>query len=262
MFLSGFPPSPILVYIGTVPLHWYGFLLACAVALGYGVTYYLSKKERIHIDTLFFLCFIVGLVSARLLFVCYHIDYFMAYPFEIPLIWHGGIVWHGALIGGFGAVYLYCRRYKHSLFGITDILVPGLALGQALGRWGNYFNQENYGLPTNLPWAIPIDLAHRLPGYESFTSFHPTFLYESIGSLILFVFLMYLVRKQAAVQSGLITAVYLLGYSLMRLFIEFLRVDSVPVLFGMRMPQVISIFLICIGSFLLLKTQRRDTRQV
>jgi phosphatidylglycerol:prolipoprotein diacylglycerol transferase len=131
------------------------------------------------------------------------------------------------VLGGVIALYLFCRRRKLNFGMWADIAAPALALGQAIGRWGNYVNQEVYGAPTNLPWAIRIDPENRLPGYESIETYHPLFLYESLWSTMTVILLLWLARKYGdRLLDGDIFLIYLILYPLGRFLLEFLRLDS------------------------------------
>lgn len=250
MFLHTWIPQATFG-VGSVTLALYGLMFALALIGAYGATLVLAKRFdrhlgthfEDHVDGIFWWAFIPALVCARLLFVAYHPDYFIAAPSEVIAIWHGGIVWHGALVGGIIGSALYCAWKKISWFAFADMVAPALALGQAIGRWGNYFNQENYGLPTALGWGIPIDIEHRIGGYEQFAYFHPTFLYESKWDMLLFFILLYLLyrwvflKKATWYQGGMIFSLYLVLYSTGRFLIEFLRIDTVPLFWGLRLPQ-------------------------
>jgi phosphatidylglycerol:prolipoprotein diacylglycerol transferase len=132
----------------------------------------------------------------------------------------------GAVMGGVLALYLYCRRKGLNFLLWVDIATPGLALAQAIGRWGNFVNQEIYGAPTNLPWAIFIDPQHRLPGYQDQEYYHPLFLYESLWSLASVVFLLWLARRFGdRMKPGDLFLVYLITYPLGRFMLDFLRLD-------------------------------------
>ncbi|MEK7649077.1 MAG: prolipoprotein diacylglyceryl transferase [Patescibacteria group bacterium] len=260
MLLHDWVP-PATIEIAGITVSLYGLTMALGLVSAYVLMLYLARRSdraqgtdfENHVDGLFWWSFVCGLIAARLLFVLYHPDFFISAPQEIIAIWHGGIVWHGALVGGIAGSVAYCRLKKISWFGIADLGVPAIALGQAIGRWGNYFNQENYGLPTTLPWGIPIDAMHRIAGYEGFAYFHPTFLYESKFDLMLFAVLFIilirwvLVKKAAWYRSGMLFAAYLALYSLGRFLIEFLRIDTVPEFWGLRLPQWWSIDLIIIS---------------
>lgn len=250
MFLHEWIPLAS-VQIAGVTLSFYGLMVGLALVSAYGVALLLMRaSDRTHgtrfedtIDGLFWWIFVPALIGARVLFIMYHSHYFVSMPQEALMIWHGGIVWHGALIGGITGSAAYCRWKKISWFDMADILTPAIALGHAIGRWGNYFNQENYGPPVDLPWSIPIDLAHRLAGYEQYAYFHPAFLYESMFDTALFVVLLYMLfrwvmRKRSTwYRSGMIFMLYLIFYSAGRFAIEFLRIDIVPVMWGLRLPQ-------------------------
>jgi phosphatidylglycerol:prolipoprotein diacylglycerol transferase len=127
---------------------------------------------------------------------------------------------------------------------LLDLLASALVIAQAIGRWGNYFNSELYGRPSDLPWAIPIAWQNRMAGFENFTHFHPTFLYESLWCLFIFIFLFWRIKK---IKPGLIFLLYLFLYSLGRFLIEFLRIDYQPVWFGLRLGHWTSLILIILS---------------
>lgn len=248
-------------------MNWYGFFFAVGFLAAYSIALFFLRKRRdvigIDISSATLPLVVGGMVGARAMFVLYHLPYFMQYPAEIPAIWHGGWVWHGALIGGGLSLLMYARKKRISFLRLADMIVPGLALAQSIGRWGNYVNQEAYGLPTGLPWGIYIEPTNRLAGYEQFTYFHPTFLYESLWDLALFILLFILTfrwyRSDAIhVPSGIIFTVYLVGYSLGRFVIELLRIDIVPAFAGLRAPQWISLILIVAGMYLLTHQKFKD----
>jgi phosphatidylglycerol:prolipoprotein diacylglycerol transferase len=156
--------------------------------------------------------------------------FYLTHPLDALNIKKGGLGIPGAVIGGGLALYLFCRRRKLNFLTWADIAVPGVALGQAIGRWGNFVNQELYGRPTNLPWAIPIDPAHRLPGFENFETFHPLFLYECLWNLGLMGLLLWLGRRyESRLKAGDLFLIYLIGYPLGRFFLEFLRLDTAQI---------------------------------
>ena len=167
-----------------------------------------------------------------------------AHPMEIPAVWHGGLAIHGAILTAIIAGYFYVRHYKLDFWQMADIVAPSLIIGQAIGRWGNYFNQEAYGGLTDLPWAMYIDGAYR----------HPTFLYESIWNLSVFLILIFLRRKDF-IKRGDIFLLYLAMYSLGRVFIEGLRTDSL-MLGPLKVAQVISILFIIIAAAIAIYRRR------
>lgn len=146
---------------------------------------------------------------------------------DILTTWKGGLGIPGAVIGGVLALYWYCRRKKVNFLVWVDVAAPALALGQAIGRWGNFINQEVYGAPTDLPWAIKIDPANRLPGYFQYETYHPLFLYESLWNLANMAFLLWLGRRFVNwLKEGDLFLVYLISYPFGRFLLEFLRLDS------------------------------------
>ena len=176
---------------------------------------------------------------------------------DILAIWKGGLGIPGAVIGGALALYLFCRRRKMSFLLWADIAAPGVALAQAIGRWGNFFNQELYGKPSTLPWAIKIDPAYRVPGYEQYLTFHPLFLYESLWNLLNMGLLLWLGRKWAGkLKDGDLFLAYLIGYPLGRFFLEFIRLDS-PRAGTININQTFMLIVIVITSALLIWRHRK-----
>ncbi len=265
MLLHAITPPEIFFSFHGIAVHGYGVMVSAGLIAFLVVSTLFIRRyaaveknlekefDRVLVPMLFW-----GILGARALFVVYHLEYFLRQPLEMFALWHGGWVWHGALVA-WVAVFFFSFRKKPPLgWLLADLLVPGIALGQAIGRWGNYFNQEAYGLPTTLFWGIPIDLAHRIVGFEAFQYFHPTFLYESLadGALcILFAFLLFRRLKGQAGSFGTIALWYIFLYSIVRFGIEFLRIDLVPVVWGLRMPQWVSIAF-ALGALILLARRR------
>lgn len=254
MFLHTFRPNPILAHIGSLTLHWYGLFLALGALAGFFVFIKLGKRYGFRgadLENLFFITIIAGLIGARIYHVLNEWSYYTAHPNEILSIWNGGLAIHGALIAGVIVFILFARAKKLSFWLLTDIAVPALAIGQAIGRWGNYFNQELYGKPTSLPWGIPIEPLNRPLQYLNSAYFHPTFLYESLGSLLVFGLLLYMHKRltatytkkagEAVTRAGMITFVYLITESFVRIGSELLRIDRVPTIGGVRLPLLVSI---------------------
>jgi phosphatidylglycerol:prolipoprotein diacylglycerol transferase len=156
--------------------------------------------------------------------------FYLTHPLDAINVMQGGLGIPGAVIGGGIALVWYCRRKKLSFAMWADIAAPSLALGQAIGRWGNYVNQEVYGRPSDLPWAITIDEMHRMPGFENVARYHPLFLYESLFNLLLMVLLIWMSRRFAGwLKQGDLFLIYLIGYPTARFFLEFLRLDAAQV---------------------------------
>jgi phosphatidylglycerol:prolipoprotein diacylglycerol transferase len=155
-------------------------------------------------------------------------QYYLTHPFDLINLRLGGLGVPGGVIGGAVALLLYVRRNKTLSFAEwVDVIAPSLALGQAIGRWGNFFNQELYGAPTNLPWKIYIDPQHRLQGFEDQEYYHPLFMYESLWNLANMVFLIWVTRKfRDVLKPGDVFLVYLVTYPVGRFFLDFLRLDA------------------------------------
>lgn len=265
MFLHTFHPSSIFINLGFISIHYYGLLIALAVGLGFLVFYQLARRagfEKNFIVDLVFWGIVWGLIGGRLYHVLSVPNYYWHHPLEILAVWHGGLGIYGSILAGILVIIYFSKKHikKEPLlpyclitFLLLDLLAPALALGQAIGRWGNYFNQELYGLPTNLPWGIPIDVVHRLIGYENFQFFHPVFLYESLFCIFLFVILRRFVVQQQTKKgsrgrpTGFVFLVYLAGYSLWRFLIEFMRLDSQPELLGLRLGQWVSMVILALA---------------
>jgi len=259
-WLHTYHPNRILLDLGMVNIYWYGFFIAMGIALALFLAIYLGKKygvqKELVIDLLFWLV-IFGLIGARLYHVMINWQYYSEHLLEIIMVWKGGLAIHGGIIAGIITIYYFTKKQQINFWKMTAILAPGLALAQTLGRWGNYFNQELFGLPTDLPWGIPIDILYRPIEYVFVHYFHPVFLYESLGNLLIFIILIllhwYFAKKKQTntLIYFSITAVYLALYSMLRFGMEFLRTDETLMLFGWRWPQVISILIIiaCVSGF-------------
>lgn len=215
------------------------------------------------LDEALFWGIIFGIIGARIYYVIFMWkDFYSKYPSEIFKIWHGGLAIHGAIIGAILATYLYTKLKKNCSFTFLqglDLFTSVLPLGQALGRWGNFFNYEAYGRPTNLPWGMYVPLSNRMPGYEDFSKFHPTFLYESVIDFLIFLFLYrYDLKKKS---HGETTALYFILYSLNRYWIEALRTDSLY--WGkIRVAQLISAVLMVFGISMFIYLRIKKAKEV
>ena len=222
-------PNPIAFQIGSLTVRWYGILIASALVIGLLIAAKRSDKAGIKRDDIydFFIIMVPSIiVGARFWYVIFQWSYYSRYPGDIIKIWNGGLAIHGGIIAGLIAGAFFCRARKLSFLKLADVFIPALPLGQAIGRWGNFFNQEAYGRQTNLPWAITV----HDPSF-GWIRVHPTFLYESIWDLCVFLVLIF---------------VYFILYSIGRFFIEGLRTDSL-MFFGLRTAQLVSLTLIAVG---------------
>ncbi|HYP04175.1 MAG TPA: prolipoprotein diacylglyceryl transferase [Cyanobium sp.] len=255
-------PGPLVFQLGPFALRWYGLLIALAVLLGLALATRLARQRGIDpaliVDLLPAL--VLGAVlGARLYYVALEWRQYQHNWLEALAIWHGGIAIHGALLGGSLAVLLFCRWRRQPLWPLMDVLVPAVALGQAIGRWGNFFNSEAFGLPTDLPWKLTIPPTNRPPEFLDQATFHPTFLYESIWNLgvcaLLLVLFALASRGRIRLPAGALSCVYLMAYSSGRVWIEALRLDPLCLLSqppfcsgGLRMAQLVSLLLIALGA--------------
>lgn len=249
--------SQIICTIFGFHIYFYGVILAVAIVTGtlvadyIGTKFFNLKKETI-IDLSPYLV-IFGILGARLYYCLLNYEFYLKFPTEILAIRHGGISIHGAIFGGLIGLIIFARRHKISIPKLCDISVIGLVLAQAIGRWGNFFNSEAFGTPTNLPWKLYIAPQYRPIPYTEVEYFHPTFLYESVLDLILFFILFYIVKNNKQKKDGNIALVYLIAYSIIRIFVENIRLDSVCYVHGIPIAIVVSvgiIFLALIGLIL------------
>jgi phosphatidylglycerol:prolipoprotein diacylglycerol transferase len=215
------------LYIIGLAVNLYGILIAGGVLAAIGITYIEAKRRGEntgHIVNLALLVIPLGAIGARLYHVIDQRDYYMRNPGLI--IGGRGLGIFGAVAGGALGLIIYTRWKKLSTLRWLDIVAPGLILAQAIGRWGNFFNQELYGYPTDLPWGIYIAPANRLPGYESYSHFHPLFLYESLWDILGFIVLMLLGRKlRDRLRDGDIFCLYIIHYGIGRFFLEELKIN-------------------------------------
>lgn len=261
-WLHNFHPQAILFSIGSIHIYWYGLFIVSGILVALAVSLKLAKYYRIKSDTLFDLSFwliINGLIGARVYDVFLQLPYYITNPLAIIKIWEGGLAIHGAILAGLITIYFFSRQQKISFWKITALFSPGLVLAQAIGRWGNYFNQELFGLPTTLAWGIPINLINRPLTYIGEDFFHPTFIYESLGCFIIFILLisltLYLIKKDKLKEYYFVWLVagYMILYSILRFSLEFIRLDVTPIFFNLRLPQIVSLIIILVSiSFLIL----------
>jgi len=247
-------PGPILFELGPLSVRWYGFLIASAVLIGVTLAQFLAKKRGLNPELVgdFAIWGLLGAIPmARLYYVLFQWQAYADRPGQIIAIWRGGIAIHGGIIGGVIAGLIFARRQGISFWRLFDVITPSIILGQAIGRWGNFFNSEAFGRPTDLPWKLYIPPAMRPAQYLQESYFHPTFLYESLWNLLVFALLIWLFvqgqRGRFALKPGTLFLIYGIAYSLGRFFIEGLRMDSL--MFGsIRVAQLVSLAGIVLGS--------------
>lgn len=259
--VAAIPPPPFQeISLGPLDLRMYGLLIAVGALLAFQLT--ISRYERFGGDPAIaerasMLALLAGLLGARIGYVLPRLDDFITRPGDILAIWQGGLVFFGGLAGGTLAVVLYLRRKQADLPAFLDAIAPALPLAQAIGRWGNYFNQELYGRPTDVPWALEVEERFRRPGFTESSTFHPTFLYESLWNFGLVVVLLFIDRKGWLKRRGSLLFVYLIGYGIGRGWIEALRIDTVERYAGLSRNNWIAILVVLIGLIGLRWWERR-----
>lgn len=237
---SNFIPNPVFLELGWFKIYCYGLILAIAILVAYWlIRRKLLKAEQYLIDDLVLWLVIGGLLGARIYDVLVYWSGYDYQWFDYLAIWQGGLAIHGALIGGGLTLLVWCYLRKQSFWQWADKLVVVLPLAQAIGRWGNYFNQELFGKATNVSWKIFIEPLNRPQNYFDQNYFHPLFLYESLANTTLFIILYFLAKKVQ--RTGLLFSYYLFGYGMIRFFLEFWRIDEVFSFWSLRWPQWLSL---------------------
>ena len=222
-------PGAIAFTIGPVTIRWYGILMATAMALGLWLASREARAEKLPVDDLLRVAqwaIVAGLIGARAWEVVFNWDYYGRYPSKIIAVWEGGLAIHGGLILGIIVGVVLARRWHVPVLAGLDVAAPSVAIGQAIGRWGNFFNEEAFGAPTDLPWGLYISPEHRPLTYKAVERFHPTFLYESLWDLAMFAVLAWWLRPRWHDRPGGLFFWYIGLYSVGRLGIEALRLDS------------------------------------
>ncbi len=234
-----------------IPIYWYGILIVSSMIIGILWCKFHDGRFGIKFDNILDLAIFVlpiSIISARIYYVIFSLDFFLDSPSEILNIKNGGLAIYGGIIGGLVTILIYSKIKKINPLNITDFIVPVLALAQSIGRWGNYINVEAYGYETNLPIKMEI-IENGITKYV-----HPTFLYESVCTLIIFIILSVLSKKRKF--TGEITYIYIICYSLIRFIIEGLRTDSL-MFFNCRISQILSLVLfITFSSILVYKKNK------
>jgi phosphatidylglycerol:prolipoprotein diacylglycerol transferase len=241
--------NPVAFKLFGISVHWYGIILSFAVIVGLVLAIFEAKRVNFNpedVVDLVIWALPISILGARFYYVFFNWGFYQRNPGEILAIWHGGLAIHGAVISALITTWVFVKYRQLNFWKTVDIFAPGLILGQAIGRWGNFINQEAYGYETDLPWAMYIDGAYR----------HPTFLYESLWNFSVFLFLLWL-RKKPKLVSGDIFLAYSGLYSLGRFFIEGLRTDSL-MLGNIRVAQLVSAVAIFLSVILIYSNHRKQ----
>lgn len=254
--------NQVALSFGPINIYWYSIIILFAILISAKILLIEAKKQNIKEDfvtNLIFYGVLWGIVGARIYYVLFNLDYYSKNPIEILEIYNGGLAIHGGIIAGAIFFIYYSKKNKINFLKIFDMTVPSLILAQAIGRWGNFINQEAHGPQVakqtleNLPIPNFVIKGMNING----TYYHPTFYYESIWNFLGFIVLIIL-RKKLNLKTGQLTGIYFIWYSLARFIIEALRTDSL-LLGPIKVAQLVSIILFLVGLYLLLR-KKKDTR--
>jgi len=244
--------DPIAFSIGSLDVRWYGILIASGIVLAYFVGQREAVKRGLPEDFLadmLIWAIPISILFARIYYVSMKWEYYGANPEKIIQIWNGGIAIHGALIGAVLTAYIYCKKKGFSFLKVADILAPSLLIGQIIGRWGNFMNQEAFGGPVSREFLenlmIPNWIIEQMYVQELGTYVHPTFLYESLWNVVGLIILLSL--RKVNLHRGEIFFSYMIWYSIGRFYIEGMRTDSLYLIGELRSAQVVSILAIILG---------------
>ena len=256
------------IIIGPLFLHYYGLIIMLGVLAGVWLAMQAGKKRGYKPDDYWDMVpwmLIPGILGARLWHVMMpsvssglSFSWYLQHPGEILAVWNGGLGIPGGVLGGVFGIRLFCRRRGFAFGDFMDTIAIGLPLGQAVGRWGNFVNQELYGRPSTLPWAITIDPAHRIPEYADTATYHPLFLYESFYNLLVCFCLWMLDRSdKVKLKQGSLFLIYLIAYPVGRFFLEFLRLDTAQ-LGGINVNQtVMAVVAVCAAICLFMREKKK-----
>ncbi|MBQ9318601.1 MAG: prolipoprotein diacylglyceryl transferase [Bacilli bacterium] len=261
--------NPIAFSLGPFEIRWYALFILSGFLIGMLLIKKEAKRLSIEIAKIMDLCFyliIVSIIGARIYYVIFEFDSYKNNLLDIFAIWQGGLAIHGGIIAGIIFTYFYCKKKNLCLLQITDLIAPSLILGQAIGRWGNFFNGEAFGPKTtymflknlHLPKFIIDGMYLYSPVDNIYAYRHPTFLYESLWCLIGFILLI-LLRRNKKIKIGQITGIYFIIYGIERFFVESLRQDSL-MMFNLKVAQLISIVMIMTGIFLFIYSIKKSKK--
>jgi prolipoprotein diacylglyceryl transferase len=257
-------PGDNAIHLGPLQLRAYGLM----IALGVLAAVWLCSKRfvELHVGTgedvqaIAFLAVPAGIVGARIYHVITDWELFRGHPWKAFYIWQGGLgIWGGIALGAVAGIYVIRKRGLPVALAV-DAAAPALPLAQAIGRLGNWWNQELFGRPSTLPWAVKIDLAFRPPGFEQYATFQPTFLYELLWNLALCGALILLGRRWTPARPGRLIWAYVAGYTFARFFIERIRIDHANKILGLRVNEWTSIILFVVAVVFMVTTSLRGGR--
>ncbi|MFJ8263425.1 prolipoprotein diacylglyceryl transferase [Rummeliibacillus sp. NPDC094406] len=246
--------NPVALQLGPISVRWYGVIIACGII----VAYFVGQREMVKrgfgedlLTDLLIWAVPISIICARIYYVTFEWPYYSSHPSEIIKIWHGGIAIHGAIIGALITAFVFTKKRGISFWKIVDILAPSLIIGQIIGRWGNFMNQEAYGGIVDRSFLEGLHLPNWLIEQMNVNGFYhqPTFLYESSWNLVGLIILLLL--RKANLRRGEIFLTYIIWYSFGRFFIEGLRTDSL-LIGNLRIAQIVSLVGIVVGVILII----------
>lgn len=252
-------PGSVAFSICGFDIYYYGILMAIGICCSLFLANKIANKYYGYNNLILDVAPIIlifGILGARIYYCLLNYSYFCSHPLEVLAFRYGGLSIHGALLGGAIAVLCIAKKYDKKISEICDIFAYTLPLGQSIARWGNFFNSEAFGYPTNLPWKLFIPVQNRPDHFITNSYYHPTFLYESILDFLIFLVMIYMLKKHRNFSSGIVAIVYLLLYSIARIIVEYFRIDCVMTYFNIPFPTIVSLVLIIFCLFYLAKKLR------
>jgi prolipoprotein diacylglyceryl transferase len=263
--LASIPSPPINeITIGPLEIHIYGILIGIGVlvaAITITRRYAAWGGDPAILERVIIWTVIIGFLGARLAYVSTHLDRFEGRWYAVFFIWEGGLALFGGLTAGAITAVVLLRRYNGDPWVFADAAAIGLPLAQAIGRWGNYFNQELFGTPSDLPWAVEIDVQNRPPQYVEYETFHPTFLYESLWNVAVLVPIVLWLERRGKLAKGSSIGLYMVLYGTIRYFTELIRTDTTFRFLEISRNGWVAFFVVIAGAVLIVWRQRRGEPQ-
>ena len=245
----------VFLDLGFIKIYWYSIMILTGAILGIFLVYKEFKRLKFDtkgLDNMAFYTILFGLLGARIWYVLFNLSEYKSNLLEVFAVWNGGLAIHGAIFGGLTFLYFYCKKKNIHFLKIADVVMPAVLIGQIVGRWGNFFNQEAHGGEVTRAFleklCIPDFIIKGM--FIRGKYYHPTFFYESIFNLLLLIFIV-VFRRYKKVKEGMIFSIYLMGYGILRFFIESMRTDSL-MLGSIRVAQVVSIAFFISGLVLMI----------
>lgn len=255
--------NPVAFEIFGLPIRWYGIIISMGVLAAMGVIYILSKKKNLDYDTIidaFLITFPISIIGARLYYVAFEYKNYHSFM-DVINIREGGLAIHGGVIAALIAGCVFAKYKKINFLEYVDVIMPGVILAQAIGRWGNFMNQEAHGGPVTEEFISKFPEFIQNGMLINGTYYHPTFLYESIWNLLVFALLVYILLRKKEGKNGIVLAGYMIFYSIGRFFIEGLRTDSLMFM-GLRTAQIVSLIGILLGIIFIIWINKSNKNRV